>query len=100
MSYESRIQTLEARLASSEMMSMAGEKKGDAQSGFFNDIIEKLEGKLQNVEQAMYFMKSEHKKEADNRSIYVGNVSEISSCLAHIIRVKEIHVKAGALLGI
>ena len=48
--FENRIQTLEARLASSEQNQTSSEKKVDITQNMLNDIIEKLEGKLLNVE--------------------------------------------------
>jgi hypothetical protein len=41
---------LEARLASSEQNFVSSEKKVDVTQNMLNDIIEKLEGKLLNVE--------------------------------------------------
>mmetsp|Transcript_2287 Transcript_2287/g.2231 ORF Transcript_2287/g.2231 Transcript_2287/m.2231 type:complete len:189 (+) Transcript_2287:513-1079(+) len=66
--YENRIQTLEARLASSEQNSVQFEKKGDITQTMVNDIIEKLEGKVMNIEQNFHFVKNDLKKERDNVS--------------------------------
>jgi hypothetical protein len=47
---------------------VTNEKKVDLTQGMINEIIEKLEGKLMNVEQNVHFMKNEQKKEKDNMS--------------------------------
>ncbi len=66
--YESRIQTLEARLASAEQNTNTTEKKGDASSTFLNEVIERLESKVQNMESNFHFMSNEQKKEKDSMS--------------------------------
>lgn len=48
--YENRIQTMESRLQSTEQNSNTTEKKTDASSTFFNEIVEKMESKVQNLE--------------------------------------------------
>lgn len=57
--FENRIQTLEARLASAEQTTMVSEKRGDISQNMLNDVIEKLEGKLLNIEQNVHFMKAD-----------------------------------------
>jgi hypothetical protein len=49
-SYENRIQILESRLLNSEQQGITVEKKSDAVSSFMNDVIEKLESKVLNLE--------------------------------------------------
>ena len=49
--YENRIQTLESRLASTEQNTVTNEKRGDISQSMLNEIIEKLESKLLNMEQ-------------------------------------------------
>ncbi len=58
--------TLETRLQSSEQNSLTVDKKGDATSLFMNEIMERMEGKMQQMEQNVYFMKSEQGKEREN----------------------------------
>jgi len=48
---ESRIQTLEARLASSENNTLTSEKRTDQAQNFVTEIVEKLESKIHQLEQ-------------------------------------------------
>jgi hypothetical protein len=64
--FENRIQTLEARLASSEQNNVVSEKRGDMTQNLLNDVIEKLEGKVIGMEQNVHMMKHDQKKEKDN----------------------------------
>lgn len=41
-------------------------RKGDAASQFLNDVFEKVEGKLMNLEQSMQMMNMEQRKEKEN----------------------------------
>ena len=59
---------MEARLAGTEQASLSIEKRGDVSQTMLNDVIEKLESKLLNVEQNLHFMKSEQHRERDNLS--------------------------------
>lgn len=47
---------------------MANERRGDIGQNMMNEIIEKLESKLLNVEQNLHFLKSEQHKERENLS--------------------------------
>ena len=47
---------------------MITEKKGDASSNFMNEIMERVESKLQNMESNMHFMKADQKKSFENLS--------------------------------
>jgi predicted DNA-binding protein YlxM (UPF0122 family) len=44
------------------------EKRGDVSQTMLNDVIEKLESKLLNVEQNLHFMKNEVTRERENVS--------------------------------
>jgi len=66
--YENRIQTMEARLAQAEQASLGIEKRGDVSQTMLNEVIEKLESKLLNMEQNVHFMKTEQQRERDNLS--------------------------------
>jgi predicted DNA-binding protein YlxM (UPF0122 family) len=44
------------------------EKRGDVSQTMLNDVIEKLESKLLNVEQNLHFMKNEIVRERENVS--------------------------------
>ena len=57
--FENRIMTLETRLANTEQTQVVTEKRGDVTSTMLNDVIEKLEAKLMNMEQGMHFMKTD-----------------------------------------
>jgi len=59
MNYENRIQTLEARLSSAEQTAVATDKKGEASSAFANEIFDRMEGKMQQVEQSLHLLKAE-----------------------------------------
>lgn len=48
--FENRVQTLEARLAASEQNLTTTDKRTDITSNMLNDIIEKLESKILNME--------------------------------------------------
>ena len=48
--YESRLQVLEGRLASTENSTMANEKRGDFSQNIINDMLEKLETKVLQVD--------------------------------------------------
>jgi len=45
---------------------MIADRKGDAASQFLNDVLEKVEVKIINMEQGFAMMKNEQKKERDN----------------------------------
>ena len=47
---------------------MITEKKGDASSNFMNEVMERVESKLQNMESNMHFLKADQKKSFDNLS--------------------------------
>ena len=68
LNYESRIQTLESRLQSTEQNSITVDKKGDATSQFMNEVMERMEAKMQQVEQNVYFMKADTSKDKENMS--------------------------------
>jgi hypothetical protein len=48
--YESRLQVLEGRLASTESSTLANEKRGDLSQNIVNDMLEKLESKVLQVD--------------------------------------------------
>lgn len=66
--YENRIQTLEARLSSTEQNTISNERRGDLGQNMMNEVVERLESKLLNVEQNFHFLKSEQSKERENLS--------------------------------
>ena len=59
---------MEARLAQAEQASLGIEKRGDVSQTMLNEVIEKLESKLLNMEQNVHFMKTEQQRERDNLS--------------------------------
>lgn len=57
--YEGRIQTLETRLANTESSSLANEKRGDLSQNIINDMMEKLESKILQIDQSVHMMRSD-----------------------------------------
>ena len=49
--YENRIQTLESRIQSTEQTTAITEKRGDINQNMVNELVEKLESKILNLEQ-------------------------------------------------
>lgn len=63
---EQRIAAMEQRLAMSENNNQMVNRKGDAASQFLNDVFERVEGKLMNLEQNVQMMNMEQRKEKEN----------------------------------
>ena len=63
---EQRIAILEQRLGSTEQNTQLVNRKGDAAQLILNELHERLEGKLANLEQGFQLMNLEHNREKEN----------------------------------